>query len=144
MSVRSVVKRIVNNCLDAECLSRSPSKRYARRTVGGTTREVIMEERNAIDGHPNKPNSNNPNMNNGNGPYPNANHTEGFTRGTGPAAQTRATMPNSTSFPNSLGARNAYSNHSNIRATLPNDNRRTSDIAATNKAWSDRHQQSDE
>lgn len=102
-----------------------------------------MEERNSIDGHPNKPHlTNAPSMNNGNGPY--TNHSEGFTRGTGPAAVTRATMPNSTSFPNSLGTRNALSNQSNIRATLPNDNRRASDIAATNKAWSERHQHSDD
>ena len=34
---------------------RSPSKRYARRTVGGITRDVIMEERNVIDGYRNAP-----------------------------------------------------------------------------------------
>ncbi|XP_064614139.1 tyrosine-protein phosphatase non-receptor type 4-like [Liolophura sinensis] len=39
--------------------SRSPSKRYARRTVGGITREVIMEEKNIIDGYRNVPSANN-------------------------------------------------------------------------------------
>lgn len=37
---------------------RSPSKRYARRTVGATTRDVIMTERSAIDGYTNTPHSN--------------------------------------------------------------------------------------
>lgn len=40
-------------------LHRSPSKRYARRTVGGITREVIMEEKNIIDGYRNVPSANN-------------------------------------------------------------------------------------
>ncbi|XP_064647817.1 tyrosine-protein phosphatase non-receptor type 4-like isoform X4 [Lineus longissimus] len=38
-----------------EPFSRSPSKRYARRTVGGTTRDVISEERNVIDRRKNAP-----------------------------------------------------------------------------------------
>ncbi|XP_074659183.1 tyrosine-protein phosphatase non-receptor type 4-like isoform X2 [Tubulanus polymorphus] len=43
--------------------SRSPSKRYARRTIGGTTRDVICGERNIIDRRKNFPNSNSvPNM----------------------------------------------------------------------------------
>ncbi|GAB1603054.1 tyrosine-protein phosphatase non-receptor type 4-like isoform X2 [Argonauta hians] len=37
--------------------SRSPSKRYARRTVGGVTRSTISEERNTIDGCRNLPKS---------------------------------------------------------------------------------------
>ncbi|XP_069110904.1 tyrosine-protein phosphatase non-receptor type 4-like isoform X1 [Argopecten irradians] len=37
--------------------SRSPSKKFARRTVGGHTTKVIMEERNFIDGHRNIPKS---------------------------------------------------------------------------------------
>lgn len=37
--------------------SRSPSKRYARRTVGGVTRGAISEERNIIDGCRNLPKS---------------------------------------------------------------------------------------
>ncbi|KAK3587914.1 hypothetical protein CHS0354_014428 [Potamilus streckersoni] len=36
---------------------RSPSKRYARRTVGGHTRNVILEEKNIIDGYRNIPKS---------------------------------------------------------------------------------------
>ncbi|XP_053374760.1 tyrosine-protein phosphatase non-receptor type 4-like isoform X5 [Mercenaria mercenaria] len=37
--------------------SRSPSKRYARRTVGGNTRHVILVEKNTIDGYRNIPKS---------------------------------------------------------------------------------------
>ncbi|XP_013395604.1 tyrosine-protein phosphatase non-receptor type 4 isoform X4 [Lingula anatina] len=40
--------------------SRSPSKRYARRTVGGTTRDVIMDEKNVLDGYRNAPVNNGP------------------------------------------------------------------------------------
>ena len=39
------------------CIYRSPSKRFARRTVGGNTRNVILVERNTIDGYRNIPKS---------------------------------------------------------------------------------------
>ena len=46
---------------DLTCLvpffSRSPSKRYARRTIGGITRNVILDEKNTIDGYRNIPKS---------------------------------------------------------------------------------------
>ena len=92
---------------------RSPSKRYARRTVGGTTREIIMEERNAIDGYRNAPHND----------VDNYRHADGYTRSTSPQKTSRTSnMPNSTSYPNSL-TRTSYSdfNHSSVRATLPND-----------------------
>lgn len=37
--------------------SRTPSKRYARRTIGGITRNVILDEKNTIDGYRNIPKS---------------------------------------------------------------------------------------
>lgn len=94
-----------------------------------------MEER-TMDGYPNKAHLSTGPMNNGSGPYGNhvAAGTENLMRGSA-AATTRATMPNSTSYPNSLSLRTAFSNHTNIRASLPNDNRRASEHSAPTKSW---------
>ena len=68
--------------------SRSPSKRYARRTVGGTTREAIMEER-VLDGYRTIPHH--------------STSMDSF-RQLPPAdySHPRPAIPNSTSYPNSL------------------------------------------
>ena len=113
--------------------TRSPSKRFARRTVGGTTRAVILEEKNSIDGYNNKPSD----LNHMGGPLRGDGY-DGYTshsRGASPSKQGpggglpgRTALPNSTSYPSSLtrgydtGGMNGGINHStNIRATLPND-----------------------
>ena len=101
--------------------SRSPSKRYARRTVGATTREAILEERNAIDGYRNAPHSHS---------VDNFRQVDGyFTTGRRPVPShnNNHNMPNSTSYPgNQL---RHYANDSNanfqpnsIRSTLPKAN----------------------
>lgn len=97
-------------------LVRSPSKHYARRTVGATTRSAILEERNAIDGLRNTPHSNSVE----NFPRPITDKTATPAHSLNGGAN-RAGVPNSTSYPNSLRKCADTFFHSTVRATLPND-----------------------
>ena len=113
---------------------RSPSKRYARRTVGATTREAILEERNAIDGYRNTPHSQS---------VDNFRHVDGYvTTNAGqkappiPPHNNNHNMPNSTSYPgNQLRTYNNDANanfqHNNVRATLPHDYKHNDYITKT-------------
>ncbi|KAJ8313699.1 hypothetical protein KUTeg_008260 [Tegillarca granosa] len=70
--------------------SRSPSKRFARRTVGGHTRNVILEEKNFIDGYRNIPKSQ---TFSGSSSSQNSSHNQSFNRYDGVNNQMRATLP---------------------------------------------------
>ena len=99
-----------------QLLVRSPSKHYARRTVGATTRSAILEERNAIDGLRNTPHSNS--VENFQRPVTDKTGTPAHSLNGG---ANRAGVPNSTSYPNSLRKCADTFFHSTVRATLPND-----------------------
>ena len=52
-----IFKRMNNRMVLLFLFFRTPSKRYARRTIGGITRNVILDEKNTIDGYRNIPKS---------------------------------------------------------------------------------------
>jgi len=112
--------------------SRSPSKRYARRTVGGTTRHVILEERNSIDGYTNEPHS------------PRGyNQNDVYGHGSPQKISRFGQMPNSTSYPNSLRSdhSNGLKHHSSLRG---NHIGGYSQDLKEKKAWSDGRLSDDE
>ncbi|XP_046327998.1 tyrosine-protein phosphatase non-receptor type 4-like isoform X5 [Haliotis rufescens] len=67
-------------------ISRSPSKRYARRTVGGVSRDAILEEKRFIEGYRNLTKSQTFTSNS-------TNSTHNFNRYDGVNSHTRATLP---------------------------------------------------
>ncbi|KAK3108761.1 hypothetical protein FSP39_015097 [Pinctada imbricata] len=73
--------------------SRSPSKRYARRTVSGHTRDVIIQEKNYIDGYRNIPKSQTFSGTTTSRPLSSTNSHHSFNRFDGVSNQTRATLP---------------------------------------------------
>jgi hypothetical protein len=102
---------------------RSPSKRYARRTIGATSRDAILDEQKVADGYCNP--SHSQSMDNF------RTHQDGYiSSNSSSPTKSNTNIPNSTSYPNSI--RTAYSNnntennnrfqHTNhIRKTLPSD-----------------------
>jgi len=111
--------------------TRSASKRYARRTVGGTTRAVILEEKNSIDGYSNLPHSSSMPLDVVSNHI--ADHRDGGTLGRSgsppvkpvyPGRAGQSHLPTSTSYPSSFTRpfpQHDVNGSVNVRATLPND-----------------------
>ncbi|KAK2151210.1 hypothetical protein LSH36_372g03023, partial [Paralvinella palmiformis] len=102
---------------------RSPSKRYARRTVGASSREAILEENKVLEGY-------RPNPVHSQSVDSFRTHQDGYLSSNSSPTKSVANIPNSTSYPNSI--RTPYSNnnlennngfqHTNhARKTLPSD-----------------------